>query len=114
MATIKILQKLFNKYQINPYKVLGVKKDATKSEIKSQFQKRMKEVRDNDDKRTDLCLADDMILNKKFYKEVEKDIFEFDPHIKNGNALCHYYCIIGDVSKLMTLILNEKMKLTCY
>ena len=107
MAIIKILQ-LFKKYQINPYKVLGVKKDATKSEIKSQFRKRMKEVRDNYDKRADLCLADDMMLNKKFYKEIEEDIFEFDPHIKDGNILCHYYCIIGDALKLMTLILNEK------
>ena len=63
---------LFKKFKINPYKVLGVKKGAPKSEIKAQFRKRMKEVRDDDDdERGDLCLADDIILNPTFYKEVE-------------------------------------------
>jgi hypothetical protein len=107
MAIISIL-KLFKKFQINPYKVLGVKKGAPKSEIKAQFRKRMKEVRDENDERGELCLADDIILNPTFYKEVEEDVFEFDPHIKDGNILCHYYCVIGDTLKLMTLILNEK------
>ena len=107
MAIIKIFE-LFKKLQINPYKVLGVKKDAPKYEIKEQFRKRIKEVRDDNDKRAELCLADDIILNPTFYKEVEEDIFEFDPYIKDGNILCHYYCIIGDTLKLMTLILNEK------
>ena len=68
----------------------------------------MKEVLEDNDKKGDLCLADDIILNPTFYKEVEEDVFEFDPNIKDGNILCHYYCIIGDTLKLMTLILNEK------
>ena len=107
MAILPII-KLFEHYQVNPYKVLRISKNASSYQIKNSFKERMKVVRDDSYLRAEVCLAYDIMLNRNFYKECEKDTFEFIPDLHEGNVLCYYYTVIGDTLKLMTLILNEK------
>ena len=107
MVQLSIIE-LFESSKVNPYKTLGITPNSTKSEVKRKFKEKMMEVRDDNKLRAELCMADDIILNRQFYKECEKDIFEFDPYLNNGNILCHYYTVIGDALKLYGLILNER------
>ena len=107
MVQLSLIQ-LIESFQVNPYAILGIKHDASKDEVKKKFKEKMNKVRDNDKLRAQLCLADDIMLNRQFYKEVKKDIFEFDPYLNDGNILCHYYTVIGESLKLYDLILNEK------
>ena len=69
MVLLKIaIQEIFTGIKINPYAILGISPNANKSEVKLKFKQKMKEVRDNDRLRADLCLADDIILNKQYYE----------------------------------------------
>ena len=107
MVQLSIIE-LFENFKVNPYKTLGITPNSTKSEVKRKFKEKMMKVRDDKKLRSELCMADDIILNKKFYKECGNDIFEFAPYLNNGNILCHYYTVIGDALKLYGLILNER------
>jgi hypothetical protein len=104
-AAVQELLENLNK-AVNPYKVLGINYDSSKYEVKQKFKEKMKEVRNDYSARADLCLADDIILNKQFYKESPKDFFYFDPNIKEGKNLCHYYAVIGDTIKFAHLVMN--------
>ena len=111
MVQLKLaIQEIFTGIRINPYVVLGISPNANKTEVKLKFKQKMREVRDDDRLRAELCLADDIILNKQYYKESEKDIFEFEPDLNKDNVVGHYYTVIGDCIKLAYLIMNVKEK----
>ena len=111
MVQLKLaIQEIFTGIRINPYVVLGISPNANKTEVKLKFKQKMKEVRDDDRLRAELCLADDIILNKQHYKESEKDVFEFEPDLNKDNVVGHYYTVIGDCIKLAYLIMNVNEK----
>ena len=66
-AAVQELLENLNK-AVNPYKVLGINYDSSKYEVKQKFKEKMNEVRNDYSARSNLCLADDIILNKQFYK----------------------------------------------
>ena len=66
VAVQEFLENLNN--AVNPYKILGINYDSSKYEVKQKFKEKMKEVRNDYPARANLCLADDIILNKQFYK----------------------------------------------
>lgn len=107
MVNLKLtIPQIYESNIVNPYQVLGINHNASQIEMKKKFREKMKEVRDNDILRGQLCLANDIMLNKQYYKECEKDFFEFDPNLKEGNILCHYYAVIGDALKFAHLVIN--------
>ena len=64
--------------KINPYLILGLKKDEAQnaSKTKNSFREKLSSARKNDELRAKICLAYDIIVNNKFYKECEKDVLK--------------------------------------
>ena len=85
---------------INPFSQLGITKDATHLQTKTNFRKKMIDARNDDKLRIKLCLSYDMILNKEFYREVEDNIF-IVKHDLNKIILGYYYVVIGDFLKFV-------------
>jgi len=85
---------------INPFSQLGITKDATHLQTKTNFRKKMIDARNDDKLRIKICLAYDMILNKEFYREIEDNIF-IVKHDLNKIILGYYYVVIGDFLKFV-------------
>ena len=111
MAVIKC-RKITRPIKINPFIVLGLPKDANALITKAKFREKLAEARNDDELRAKICLAYDIIVNKQFYKEVEKDTYKinFDDFKLSIFIKVYYFCIIGDCHSLIQEI-EEKEKL---
>ena len=89
--------------KVNPYLTLGIKKDASFSEIKNKFRQKILEARNDGNLRARVCLAYDILVNKSYYREVENDFYIF----KDWNNAAYYYTIIGDCFNLIQEIKDE-------
>jgi hypothetical protein len=85
---------------INPYRVLGIKKNSSKAETKSIFRKKLNEAGDNYLLKAQICLAYDIIVNREYYEECEKDHYKINDKIKE-KIIAYYYTIIGDTFHLI-------------
>ena len=106
MAIIKgkpLPLKFIKNLTINPFLVLGVQKGSSKAQVKSKFREKLIESRDNNELRSKICLAYDMIVNKDFYEEVEKDVFTVKSDL-NKSLLGYFYTVIGDFLDLVNEI----------
>ena len=92
--------------KINPYLVLGITKNEaqTKSKTKNAFREKLSSSRNNDELRAKICLAYDIIVNNKFYKECEKDVFKINDDLGIDIICGYYYTIIGDCYNLINII----------
>ena len=68
--------------KINPYLVLGIAKNANADQTKQNFFKKMLEAGKDIIKKAEICVAYDMIVNKSFYKECEKDVYSINSELK--------------------------------
>ena len=90
--------------KINPYLILGIEKGATHSKTKNSFREKLSASRNNDELRAKICLAYDIIVNNKFYKEWEKHVFKINDEL-GIDIICGYqYNIIGDCFNLINII----------
>ena len=89
-------------HKVNPFLALGLKKDASISETKSQFRAKLQETRYDDEKRAIICLSYDIIVNKSYYIECEKDNYKIK--VEGSNKMAYYYCVIGDFVNLVNQI----------
>ena len=89
--------------KVNPYLTLGIKKDASFSEIKNKFRQKILEARNDGNLRARVCLAYDILVNKSYYWEVENDFYIFQVWY---NA-AYYFTIIGDCLHLIQEIKDE-------
>ena len=90
--------------KINPYLILGIEKGATHSKTKNSFREKLSASRNNDELRAKICLAYDIIVNNKFYKEWEKDVFKINDELGIDIICGYYYTIIGDCFNLINII----------
>ena len=92
--------------KINPYLILGITKNEAKnaSKTKNSFREKLQAARNNDELRAKVCLAYDIIVNNKFYKECEKDVFKINDELGIDIICGYYYTIIGDCFNLINLI----------
>jgi ankyrin repeat protein len=92
--------------KINPYLTLGITKDQAQnsSKTKNAFREKLSSARNNDELRAKICLAYDIIVNKKFYKECEKDVFKINDELGIDIICGYYYAIIGDCYNLISII----------
>ena len=92
--------------KINPYLILGLKKDEAQnaSKTKNSFREKLSSARNNDELRAKICLAYDIIVNNKFYKECEKDVFKINDELGIDIICGYYYAIIGDCYNLINII----------
>ena len=90
--------------KINPYLILGIEKGATHGFTKTSFREKLSAARNNDELRAKICLAYDIIVNNKFYKECEKDVFKINEKLENDIICGYYYTIIGDCFNLINII----------
>ena len=96
-----ILFRIFGSHlAINPFEVLGIKKNASHWETKSKFREKMIKAFNNDEMRIKVCLAYDMILNPNFYDEIKKDVFIINDKL-DKYVMGYYYTVIGDFQKLV-------------
>ena len=111
MAIIKC-RKIKRPIKINPFIVLGLPKDANSSKTKAKFREKLAQSRNDDESRAKICLAYDIIVNKQFYIECEKDTYRIDfKNYKFSRFIkVYYYCIIGDCHSLIQEI-EEKEEL---
>ena len=90
--------------KINPYLILGIEKGETHSKTKNSFREKLSASRNNDELRAKICLAYDIIVNNKFYKECEKDVFKINDELGIDIISGYYYTIIGDCFNLINII----------
>jgi len=83
--------------KVNPFLTLGIAKDESHAGTKHKFREKMIEARNNDELRAKICFAYDVIVNKDYYYECEKNTYK----IKNDKKAVYYYCVIGDCFSLM-------------
>ena len=76
---------------INPFQVLGIKKNSSKGETKNNFRKKMKEAGGNYLLRAQICLAYDIIVNKEYYKDYSDGCFRVD---KKKKILLHIIILL--------------------
>ena len=107
------------KLAINPFEVLGIKRDAEFREIKDKFRKKMIEYSNDYKMRSDACLAYDIMIhiekkkNSEKKKETDeninyyiedtekKNIFRIDMISCQNNQLAGYfYTVLGNLKKL--------------
>ena len=89
--------------KVNPFQILGIPNNANAAQTKSKFREKLIKTINNNELRAKVCLSYDAIVNKNFYKEIEKDIYIINEKICDINA--YYYCIIGD-----TILLIEEIE----
>ena len=90
--------------KVNPYLILGITKGATSSKTKNSFREKLSAAKNNDELRAKICLAHDIIVNNKFYRECEKDVFKIKDELGIDIICGYYYTIIGDCYNLILLI----------
>jgi len=89
--------------KVNPFLALGIAKDESPTRTKHKFREKMIEARNNDELRAKICFAYDVIVNKDYYYECEKNTYK----IKNDKKAVYYYCVIGDCFSLMEEIESD-------
>ena len=91
--------------KINPFLILGIPKNANAIQTKDKFREKLNQTINNPLLRAQVCLAYDIIVNKKFYKEIEKDIYVINDsdYMTSYFIRVYYYCVIGDCR----LLINE-------
>jgi len=88
---------------VNPFLTLGIQKNESSSRTKHKFREKMIEARNNDELRAKICFAYDVIVNRDYYYECEKNTYK----IKNNKKVVYYYCVIGDCFSLMEEIEHD-------
>ena len=91
--------------KVNPFQILGIPNNANVAQTKSKFREKLIETINNHELRAKVCLSYDVIVNKKFYKEIEKDIYIINDKLSFSFINAYYYCIIGD-----TILLIEEIE----
>ena len=89
--------------KVNPFLTLGIAKDESPTGTKHKFREKMIEARNNDELRARICFAYDVIVNKNYYYECEKNTYK----IKKEQKAVYYYCVIGDCFSLMEEIEHD-------
>ena len=89
--------------------VLGITRVEAqdKAITKNKFREKLSLARNNDENRARICLAYDIIVNNKFYKECEKDVFKINDELGIDIICGYYYTIIGDCYNLINIIENN-------
>ena len=90
--------------KINPYLVLGIKKNSTHSETKKKFREKMIEARNDDPLRAKICLAYDIIVNNDFYFTNGNDIYQIKDILSKKEINVYYNVIIGNFFSVIKLI----------
>ena len=103
MIILKHLKKI--PLKVNPFQILGIPNNANVAQTKSKFREKFIGTINNHELRAKVCLSYDVIVNKKFYKEIEKDIYIINDKLSFSFINAYYYCIIGD-----TILLIEEIE----
>lgn len=61
--------------KVNPFLTLGIQKNDSPSKTKQKFREKMIESRNNNELRAKICLAFDIIVNRDYYDECEKNTY---------------------------------------
>ena len=88
--------------KINPFLTLGIQKGANFQQVKNKFREKMNEVRNDDELRSKICLAYDIIVNNSFYHEIEEDVYEVNKDYEDIEA--YFYTVVGDTLNLISEI----------
>jgi len=89
--------------KVNPFLTLGIQKNESHSRTKLKFREKMIEAKNNEKLRAKICFAYDVIVNRDYYYECEKNTYK----IKENKKSVYYYCVIGDCFSLMKEIEHE-------
>ena len=92
--------------KVNPYLILGITKLDVQNETitKNVFREKLSAAKNNDELRAKICLAYDIIVNNRFYKECEKDFYKINDELGIDIISAYYYTIIGDCYNLINII----------
>ena len=101
-------------FRVNPFLTLGLPRGASPSQTKKVFREKLIEARNDADLRARICLAYDVIVNKDYYYECEKDTFKFKENLIKSWIVAYYYTVVGNSYNLINeiednpLLLNYK------
>ena len=101
-------------FRVNPFLTLGLPRGASPSQTKKVFREKLIEARNDADLRARICLAYDVIVNKDYYYECEKDTFKFKENLIKSWIVAYYYTVVGNSYNLIDeiednpLLLNYK------
>ena len=79
--------------KVNPFLTLGIQKNESPSGTKYKFREKMIDARNNDELRAKICFAYDIIVNKDYYYECEKNTYK----IKNDKKAVIIIVLLGIV-----------------
>ena len=101
-------------FRVNPFLTLGLPRGASPSQTKKVFREKLIEARNDADLRARICLAYDVIVNKDYYCECEKDTFKLKKNLIKSWTVAYYYTVVGNSYNLIDeiednpLLLNYK------
>lgn len=101
-------------FRVNPFLTLGLPRGASHSQTKKVFREKLIEARNDADLRARICLAYDVIVNKDYYDECEKDTFKLKKNLIKSWNVAYYYTVVGNSYNLIKeiednpLLLNYK------
>ena len=101
-------------FRVNPFLTLGLPRGASPSQTKKVFREKLIEARNDADLRARICLAYDVIVNKDYYDECEKDTFKLKKNLIKSWNVAYYYTVVGNSYNLIKeiednpLLLNYK------
>ena len=101
-------------FRVNPFLTLGLPRGASPSQTKKVFREKLIEARNDADLRARICLAYDVIVNKDYYDECEKDTFKLKKDLIKSWTVAYYYTVVGNSYNLIKeiednpLLLNYK------
>ena len=101
-------------FRVNPFLTLGLPRGASPSQTKKVFREKLIEARNDADLRARICLAYDVIVNKDYYCECEKDTFKLKKDLIKSWTVAYYYTVVGNSYNLIDeieenpLLLNYK------
>ena len=98
-------------FRVNPFLTLGLPRGSSHSQTKIVFREKLIEARNDADLRAKICLAYDVIVNKDYYYECEKDTFKFKENLIKSWIVAYYYTVVGNSYNLIDEIENNPLLL---
>ena len=98
-------------FRVNPFLTLGLPRGSSHSQTKIVFREKLIEARNDADLRARICLAYDVIVNKDYYYECEKDTFKFKENLIKSWIVAYYYTVVGNSYNLIDEIENNPLLL---
>ena len=101
-------------FRVNPFLTLGLPRGSSHSQTKIVFREKLIEARNDADLRARICLAYDVIVNKDYYYECEKNTFKLKENLIKSWIVAYYYTVVGNSYNLIDeiednpLLLNYK------